>query len=171
MKPYGILKRLAIGDSTLVYLGDTIPFRYTNSAIGSERGLLLVVRNKYNRIEFYPLGEWTDNNQKTSLIARGTFDRKLGVIMHKQWYRINGVDYPLSDGHREVRNDSLIETVEWYHKTGKLRSREISLIRRGYNPKQRDLEKRVEIGTWKYYDEYGNPMKRKRYKRFKFDYE
>jgi hypothetical protein len=89
VKPFKDLKDLKRGDSLTVAFGDSIPFRYGKNKIGFERGRVLIVRNAYNKLEFFEVGEWTDHDGE-NITGKWSFDDKIGCIKDCQWNYFDG---------------------------------------------------------------------------------
>lgn len=165
LRPYKIIQNLNKGDSVLLVLGDTIPYKVSLTRKGFEKGQILVKRNIFNKIEFYELGVWTDN-RPSGLVTEGFFTKESGLLRHKQWQLINNQKYLLSDWYRFHKNDSLVEVQNWYIGFEKIQYQMIYHIKRGHRKKHPDFERRENIGTWKYYTTEGVLKKKKFYTNF-----
>ena len=164
IKPYNIPSTLQIGDSIKIIFGDSIPFRYSKNKIGNEKGELLILRNKFNKLEFHPLGEWTDFNHDGKISGKVTYDPYKGYIREIGWNYYADTASILCDNNRIISNDSLIEVQRWFYPNGNLKSEQKYFVQRGFNKKDQSRERRIKIGKWVSYKELGDVAKVKYYK-------
>ncbi len=161
---YKFEDKLASGDSITVMFGDTLPFWYSRRKLGAETGALVVTKNRYNKMEYYEIGEWKDYWAPQFVGVHGYADLKRGMYQSKIFSADSqGKPLLVSETNREFKGDSLIEHTQDYYVNGKLKENTYYLINKGFHRKHRQWEKRTKIGTWTYYTEQGQIKKTKVY--------
>ncbi len=163
LEPFKILDNLKIGDSTIVHFGDTIQMKFNSGSIGGEEGNMLILRNQYNKLEYYQIGQWNYHFPKQKIRATTYFDKKYGDRQGKSYYIVEDSLLLECDHYREFRSDSLIEIQKWYYPNGNVKAEVYYQVDRGYKTDKKDWERIKRIGTWKLYKQTGELKREKRY--------